>query len=405
MIRAVQLAAVTAAAVPVATAVSLAALDWFTQTRRRQQKAPHPGTFHTTVEGSDLTVYTAGAELYDSMIAAIDSAEQAVYLKAYIWKADEVGQRFVDAVNRAAERGVSVFVLYDGFANLVVPRSFYRQFSERVRVYRMPAVARRFWRGPLRYTGLSHSKILVVDDHIGFVGGYNFGSLYAHQWRDTHVRVIGPQVWGMTHAMARTWNEAHDGDDQIPWNPPRSWNSTINVVANLPVQLVYPVRNMYLNAIDRAQSHIWLTTAYFIPDQQILQALMAASRRGVDVRVMVPKDSNHIVADGASRGHFGQLLDAGVTLLLFGSTMLHAKTATIDTAWSTVGTANIDRLSLSFSYETNLEVIDQNFAELMEKIFAADSAHCEVLSSPLWRKRHPMARAVETALAPLRPIL
>lgn len=343
--------------------------------------------------------------MYDDSIAAIDSAQRTVYLKAYIWKNDEVGQRFMDAVNRAAERGVAVFVLYDGFANLVVPRSFYRQFSPRVRVYRMPALVRPYWKGPLRQTGVNHSKILVVDDNVGFVGGYNIGSLYADQWRDTHVRVIGPQVWGLQHAMARTWNEVHPLELQIPWIPPRSWESTVEVVANLPVQLVYPIRQMYLNAIDRAQSRIWLTTPYFIPDQQILGALISASRRGVDVRIMLPKESNHIVGDWVSAGFFGQLLRSGVTLLLFRSSMLHAKTATIDGVWSTVGTANIDRLSLSFSYETNLEVIDRRFADQMETMFNKDSEHCEILASPEWSRRHPLARALEVALIPLRPIL
>lgn len=394
-----------AAAVPVATAASLVALDWLNQGRRSKQRAPHPGDFHTQVEDSELRVYTSGRELYEDMLAAIEAAERTVHLQTYIWKDDEVGQRFIDAVNRAAARGVAVFVLYDGFANLVVPRSFYRQFSDRVRVFRMPMIVRRFWKGPLRYTGVNHSKILVVDDHVGFVGGYNIGSLYAAQWRDTHVREIGPEVWGMQHAMARAWNEVHAPKDQIPWIPPRRWSSAISVVANLPVQLVYPIRQMYLNAIDRAQERIWLTTAYFIPDQQILQALVAAASRGVDVRVMLPRESNHVVVDWVSRGFYGQLLEAGVTLLLFSSSMLHAKTATIDGEWSTVGTANIDRLSLSFSYETNVEVIDAGFAAEMEKIFTADSLHCEVVSSPEWRDRHPMARAAEAALVPLRPLL
>lgn len=405
VLKAAGVAAAGSVALPALTAASLVTLDWVNQGRRGQRKAPDPGTFQARVEDSGLRVYTSGAAMYDDSIAAIDSAQRMVLLKAYIWKDDEVGQRFMDAVNRAAERGVSVFVLYDGFANMVVPQDFYRQFSARARVYRLPALVRPYWKGPLRQTGVNHSKILVVDDQVGFVGGYNIGSLYADQWRDTHMRVIGPQVWGLRHAMARTWNEVHPPQEQIPWIPPRSWESTVEVVANLPVQLVYPIRQMYLNAIDRAQSHIWLTTPYFIPDQQILGALVAAARRGVDVRIMLPKESNHIVGDWVSAGFFGQLLRSGVTLLLFRSSMLHAKTATIDGIWSTVGTANIDRLSLSFSYETNIEVIDRGFAGQMETMFTKDSDHCEILASPEWSRRHTLARALEVALIPLRPIL
>lgn len=405
VLRIAGLATGVAAAVPPLAAVSVMAVDAVLKNNRKKRRAPHPGTFHAQLEESEMTIYTSGTELYDDMIQAIDSAQESIQMEAYIWKADEVGQRFMDALNAAAERGVEVYVLYDGMANLVVPHSFYRGFSEKIRVYRLPVVGKRFWKGPLQHTGFNHSKILVVDDRIGFTGGYNIGSTYADQWRDTHVREIGSGVWGMQHSIAQTWNAAHDAEDQIGWIPPHTWNPEVTVQANLPVQLVYPIRNMYLTAIARAADHIWITTPYFIPDQQIMHALIAASKRGVDVRVMVPEQSNHVVSDWVSRGFYGQLLDAGIKILLYRGAMIHAKVATIDGEWSTVGSANIDRLSLSYNYETNVEIIDPRFAAEMEKIYRADSEHCEVLSSPEWRDRHPMARVVETALIPLRPLL
>lgn len=266
-------------------------------------------------------------------------------------------------------------------------------------------IGKRFWTGPLRHTGFNHSKIMTVDDRIGFLGGYNIGSRYAEQWRDTHVREIGPGVWGMQHAIARLWNATQDTDDWIGWTPPHTWTPEVRTQANLPVQLVYPIRNMYLQAIDQARDHIWITTPYFIPDQHIVQGLIFAAERGVDVRVMVPERSNHVVADWVSRGFYGQLLDGGITILLYRASMIHAKVATIDGQWSTVGTANIDRLSLSYNYETNVEIIDSRFAAELEKIYRADSEHCTVLSSPEWRHRHPLTRAVEAALVPLRPWL
>lgn len=382
---------------------SLAALDWWKNRDRKERTAPRPGTFHAQVEESEMTIYTSGATVYDAMIEAIESAEKSIHLETFIWKNDAVGRRFLDALNAAAERGVDVSVMYDGFANLVVPPRFYR-FSDNVKVFRIPVLRRQFWKGPLRYTGFNHSKILVVDDYIGFVGGYNIGSLYAHQWRDTHVREVGPAVWGLRNSIASVWNE-NPRVEPMEWVPPQNWDPEVRVAANLPVKLVYPIRQLYLNAIERASDHIWITTPYFIPDQQILEALLEASQRGVDVRVMVPKDSNHILADWVSRGFYGRMLEADLTILLYAASMIHAKTATIDGEWSTVGTANIDRLSLSFNYETNVEIIDRDFAAEMEKVFLADSEHCEVLTSPRWRDRHPMARVAEAILVPLRPVL
>ena len=118
-----------------------------------------------------------------------------------------------------------------------------------------------------------------------------------------------------------------------------------------------------------------MTTAYFIPDQDFVDALKEAARRGVDVRLLLPLKSNHIVADWISRGYFGQLLTAGVRILRFKDAMVHAKTATIDGNWSTVGTANVDRLSLQGNYEINVEVIDEAFAAVLEEIFANDESN------------------------------
>lgn len=405
LLKAVGVTVGVTAVAQLVVAGSLIALDAVKKKERKHREAPRPGTFHTAVEDSHLSIYTSGAELYDDMILAIDSAERTIQMETFIWKDDAVGRRFMDAINRAAERGVTVHVLYDGFANLVVPHSFYRGFSEKVNVFRMPVLGRRFWRGPIRHTGFNHSKILVVDETVGFVGGYNIGETYARQWRDTHVREVGPAVWGLRHSVKRVWNDVFERGEKIPWVEPANWDPEVQVSANLPVQLVYPIRQMYLNAIERASDHIWITTPYFIPDQQILKALLAASERGVDVRVMVPKDSNHIVADWVSRGFYGQMLDSGVTILLYSASMIHAKTATIDGVWSTVGTANIDRLSLSFNYETNIEIIDEGFATEMEKVFRSDLQHCDVLTSPEWRDRNPLARVAEVILVPLRSFL
>ena len=162
---------------------------------------------------------------------------------------------------------------------------------------------------------------------------------------------------------------------------------------------------MYLDAIDRASRHIYLTHAYLIPDADMLGALMRAARRGVDVRIIVPAESNHIVADWLSRGFYGQMLRAGIRLFLFQGAMVHAKTATIDGQWSTIGTANIDRLSLLGNYEINMEVFSADVAAQMEEIFSVDSSNTLELTSEGWQRRHAMVKFSETVLTPLRPLL
>ncbi|GGG61399.1 cardiolipin synthase B [Kocuria dechangensis] len=365
---------------------------------------PRPGTFQATVAETATTTYTYGEDLYQDMLAAIRGARRRILLETFIWKDDEVGRAFRDALNDAARRGVEVYVVYDQFGNLVVPASFY-DFHPDVHVFRFPAVGPALFSAPLRATGLTHRKILVVDNEVGFVGGYNIGSLYATQWRDTHVRLRGPAVYELGHSFAQVWNHLATAHPALSPANPVSWISPVRAINNIPADLVYPIRSVYLDAISRAQEHIHLTTAYFIPDQRILTALIEAARRGVDVQVMMPEESNHLLADWLSRGFYTALLAEDITVLLYRHAMIHAKTVTIDGQWSFVGTANIDRLSLRFNYETGLAIQDQDFAADLEAIFTADSANCRQLSLEEWSTRHPAARFAEAVLVPLRPLL
>lgn len=353
--------------------------------------------------GNEASVYVNGAPLYEDMLAAIEQAEQRVLFESYIVKDDAVGQRFKSALIAAAGRGVKVYMIYDGFANLVVNPAFFR-FPPSVRVMRYPVLADglRFW-NPRNY-GRDHRKILVVDDKIGFVGGYNVGQLYEDEWRDTHLAVSGTAVWDLENAFIDFWN-VHRPGERIEQVTRPTWDPTVRAHRNIPKQLIFPIRGMYLEAIDRAQRSIELTAAYFIPDTDILEALIEARRRGVQVRILLPKVSNHVVADFLSRRYFGRLLDAGVELWRYTDHMVHAKTATIDGEWSTVGTANIDRLSLTGNYEINLEIIDENFAQGMREIFADDANSAELLSTEHWRSRPLVARLYEWVLRPLKPLL
>lgn len=402
----VKRAAITLFSAQAVVIAGLVGVDVYQRRQRTRRPAfPQPGTFHTTIADTETTVYTYGEDLFEAMIAAIDKAEHQVLLETYIWKGDEVGQQFQDAANRAAERGVSVFVIYDGFANLVVNPFFYK-FHPLVNAYRFPVLRPSIVFTNIRGTGLDHRKVLVVDDEVGFVGGYNIGSLYATKWRDTHLEIRGPSVWELREAFASFWNlRAIPRRPELPDISATFWEPRIRAVNNIPANLVFPIRGVYLDAINRAQKRILITMAYFIPDRQILDALLRASRRGVDVRVILPEESNHVVSDWLSRGFYSSLISANVQILLYQNSMIHAKTATIDGEWSTVGTANIDRLSLTGNYEINLEIFDRDLAATMEKIFEVDSSNSRVLTKEEWDRRLLVARVSELILAPLRPFL
>ncbi len=378
---------------------------------RRRGKRPKP--FPTTPPGrvpigdGTVTTYTFGQDLFDDMLDAISRAEHQILFETYIWKGDAVGEEFKRALSEAAGRGVEVYAVYDGFANLVVSPLF-KRFGPRLRVLEYP-VYNAGWRFfDLRRYGRDHRKILVVDDQVGFVGGYNIGSAYATEWRDTHVRITGPGVWDLKRSFADFWNlnRKHRYDNRpLLLETVADWEPRIRVHRNVPRQWMFPIRSMYLEAINRASQHIWMTHAYFIPDPDFVEAIEAAARRGVDVRLLLPAVSNHVVADWLSRGYYGEMLAAGVRIFRFQGAMVHAKTSTIDGRWSTVGTANIDRLSMTGNYEINVEVIDPAFAAEMERIYRTDLTNCVELTPETWARRGIHKKFTELVLAPLRPLL
>jgi cardiolipin synthase len=393
--------------VPVLVGVVLTLVDSYRRRGKRPKSFPTdpPGTVR--IGDGTVTTYTYGQDLYDDMLAAIEGAQRRILFESYIWKGDEVGERFKRALSEAAGRGVEVYAIYDGFANLVVDPRF-KRFGPRLRVLAYP-IYNAGWRFfDLRRYGRDHRKILVVDEEVGFVGGYNVGSAYATEWRDTHVRITGPGVWDLGRTFADFWNlnrKLKHGRRPLLLETASDWEPRIRVHRNSPRLWMFPIRAMYLEAINRASKHIWMTHAYFIPDSDFVDTLKDAAQRGVDVRLLLPRKSNHVVADWLSRGYYGELLAAGVRIFRFTGAMVHAKTATIDGRWSTVGTANIDRLSMTGNYEINVEFIDPDMAEVMEQVFHTDLSNSVELTADEWDRRGVHRKFTELVLAPLRPFL
>lgn len=387
--------------------VALSVIDVIARRKRKIRKFPTVPPKPIPLGEDMVTIYTFGRDLYADMLASIEGAERYVYFETYIWKGDEVGQAFKDALVAAAARGVDVFVAYDVFANLVVDRRFF-DLPDSIHLRRHPLIGSIL---PLpRNMGRNHRKLLVVDGDDAYIGGYNIGSLYADRWRDTHARVQGPTAAEIENAFVDYWNMKPLG--LLPSKPAlelqspagRDWQASMQVHRNTPRWQVYPIRNMYLEAIDKADHHIWLTHAYLIPDDDLMSSLFQAARRGVDVRIIVPAKSNHVVADWLSRGFYDELLSKGVRLFLYQGAMVHSKTATIDGHWSTIGTANLDRLSLVGNYEVNAEWTAPEVAQKMEEVFQSDLHNCVELDLDRWRARSRFAKATESFLAPWRPV-
>nr|BBH85793.1 cardiolipin synthase [Thermosporothrix sp. COM3] len=386
--------------------LTAAVLQVVSRIRRLRQKAktfPHRELDEIAVgENNHLKLYSYGCDLYDDMLKAIDEAKDCIMIESFIWKGDAIGRAFRDHLAKKAEEGVDVYVIFDAFGNLVVPRAFKSSFPKNVHLFEFMPV-QRIWHifDPRRYA-LDHRKILVVDGEISFIGGYNIGSVYATQWRDTHLRIRGEASATLANSFIAFWNRFKPHGIEIERHYQTQFNPLISVHGNDAIRLTFPIRDMYIDAIDRAQNCILLTNAYFLPDHALLAALKNAARRGVDVRILVPWVSNHILTDWISHGYFHECLQAGIRIFSYRHSMLHAKTCTIDDEWSTVGTANLDRLSSIGNFEINVEIYSEEFARQMHTLFDYDTSDTFELTLEDWAKRPWYVKASEKLLAPWR---
>ncbi len=266
----------------VLTAAVLLVIAALGKRRKHEVSFPHEPFKEVQVGENVLKLYSYGRELFDAMLEAIDTAQESIYLETYIWKDDAVGQEFQEHLARKAEEGVEVSVIFDSFGNLVVPRSFKSSFHPAIHVLEYRAM-RRPWQllDPRRYS-LDHRKLLIVDGTISFIGGYNLGALYATEWRDTHLRLSGPGAAELARAFIGFWNRFCSPNEQIMRQYHHKFDALITVSQNQAMRASFPIRDMYIEAIDEAEQSILLTTAYFVPDHMLLDALKAAVRRGVD---------------------------------------------------------------------------------------------------------------------------
>ncbi|HLY67308.1 MAG TPA: phospholipase D-like domain-containing protein, partial [Chloroflexota bacterium] len=401
-----RLAGRLAAAFVLLQAAVIAGLQVVSVARRKlrpQAAFPHARFAPVSVGANELQLYSYGEHLYEDMLAAIDAARERIYLETFIWKGDAVGRKFKERLVARAEAGIEVYVIHDHFGNLVVPASF-KEFPPAIHVLAYRAMTRPWQVFDPRHYALEHRKLLVVDGREAFIGGYNIGAAYATKWRDTHLRIEGPGAADLAQDFASFWNEHVPEDQRITRAYRRHFDPLFRLEGNDAAKLAFPIRDMYLAAIDTAAECVRLTSAYFVPDSALVRGLIQARRRGVEVKILLPWVSNHVVTDWLARGYFEQLLREGVRIFAY-EAMLHAKTCTIDGQWCTVGTANLDRLSAVGNYEVNIEVYSADLARQMEELFEGDLEKAHELHLDEWLNRPWPSKLSERILEPLRSLM
>ena len=271
----------------VAEAMLLAVVEAFETVRRKRWKQPPKEGFpweeqpEVELESSDdqIKLYPDYGRLYEDMLAEIDKAEDHIFVETFMWLDDEVGRRFVNALARKAREGVNVCAIFDELANLSQPSSF-KDFPDEIHTLRF-----RSFSGPAdtlnpRSLHRTHRKILAVDGRVAFAGGFNIGELFT-RWRGTHFRVQGQTVHEIERTFIGFWN-THRSEElpEIPLPKKRAWNPVTIFHSNDPYHHTFPIRDIYLRNIDKAQERVRITSAYFTPGVTFREKMMAAARRG-----------------------------------------------------------------------------------------------------------------------------
>jgi cardiolipin synthase len=344
-------------------------------------------------DGNKVTQLVSGGETFPAMLRAIAGAQKSVCLETYILEQDTTGQRFAAALIERAKAGVTCRLLYDAVGGFGVGSSFLAALTDAgVQVVQFHPIAP--WRRRWNLARRDHRKILVVDDEIGFTGGLNISDDYAavedggRGWRDTHCEMRGPIVADLARSFRRTW--LYSGGTPYRAPPPAervprtAGTSLARLLDNTHRRRRRRIRRAYLAAINGATREILIQNAYFIPDRGVRAALRRAVHRGVDVRVICPGRSDVRIIELASLLVFRRLARAGVKILRWRGVMLHAKTAVVDALWSTIGSYNLDYISLLYNLEDTVEVLDPELGDVMTRQFAIDAANADPFDESTW---------------------
>lgn len=353
-----------------------------------------------------------GREAFPAMLDAIRIARRHVHLETYILRDDGVGHDFQHALVERARAGVTVRLIYDGVGAFGLPARYVdelRAAGVEAHVYHPVAP----WRARRGLNRRDHQKILVVDDEVAFCGGINIGDEYqpvehgGGGWHDVHARVEGPAVADLARLFRRTWlvvggTPFDEPRTPLPHRASALHTVRVEVISNTRLQTRSRMRHAYMHAIRRANESIYLMNAYFIPDRGLRRVFADATRRGVDVRVIVPSTSDVTAVYWASRHLYGRLLRDGVRIFEWPERMMHAKTGVIDGVWSTIGSYNLDKRSFVHNLEVGLVSIDRELGARMQEQFLRDLTICREVTLDEWRKRSRWNKMLEWCYYQLR---
>lgn len=350
--------------------------------------------------GNRCELLADGRQFFPAMLGAIERSQHSVLLEIYLFESGKVATRFIDALIRAAGRGVIVKLLLDDFGALGLAK------EDREKLVR-GGVDLLFY-NPIRYGNYlrnmfrDHRKLLIVDGEVAFVSGAGITDEFdspehpGRSWRETAVRIRGPVLVDWQELFVRLWNRHAPVPLDLPIPaPPGAADGMRGRVTVTTALAIQDIKRSLYNRVRHAQRRVWIATAYFVPSRKVRRALRQAARRGVDVRLLLPGPyTDHPAIRHAGRRFYTGLLRAGVRIFEYQPRFLHAKTVLCDD-WVSIGSSNLDRWNLRWNLEANQEIDNAAFGVGAKDMFDQDFRDSVECLYEDWRRRPWHARLRE----------
>ena len=338
-------------------------------------------------KNNETEIYTSGYEFFPSLLMEIGKAEHHIHLDTFIIASDPLGQIVADALIDKARQGVEVRVIYDDVGSWKTKNRFFdRMRAEGIKVYAFMPVRFPIFTSKVNYR--NHRKICVIDGEVGFIGGMNIANRYVKgikklAWRDTHVKITGAAVYGLQRAFLVDWffvsRELITNHVYYPVSKVAENNSLIQIVTSSPTSLWPEIEQGYVRVLTSAKQYVYMETPYFLPTDPILFAMRTAALSGVDVRLMIPYETDTKIVEWASRTYVLATVKAGVKVYLYKAGFNHSKLLVADDSIATIGSTNVDFRSFENDFEANAFFYDKKIALEVKDIFLKDQEECVAL--------------------------
>jgi cardiolipin synthase len=363
------------------------------------------------VGGNAVRLLRNGAEAYPAWLGAIDRARHRISMEMYIFADDKIGDRFADALCRAARRGVTVRLIYDFIGCRFTSPTFFQRLR-RAGVHTIVYHAYRFWR-PRFWTLLrrDHRKTLVCDGQLAFTGGINIADEWLPTeeggggWLDAAVEVRGPAVPVLEATFLRVWNRRARRRARLDATklqvPAAAGATSLSIIANTELLDRFAIRRAALHALRESRTRAFLANPYFVPDRGFLRGLCQAAARGVDVRLLVPARSDHRTLDLAARATFTNLLKAGVRIFQHRN-VVHSKALLIDDDFVSLGSYNLDHWSLAYNLEVVVNTLDREYHAQVRGMLEENMAGAEEIHLATFKRRSLVTKLLERLAYKLR---